>query len=151
MKKITLRNQKGYSHNIALLTIGVLVLGVIGFAGFRVYKEKNSANASALTPNLVLSSSGSRITACQLPNGVTKFGLDNTGSSVTRLFNYRVGAYRQFLNEYKAEWISARTNVYRYVSASAYGTSPYGAVRLTSYSSSWVYGSITTPYYFRPC
>lgn len=140
------KNQAGYTHNIALLVLGVLVLGVVGFAGFKVYKNKS--NASALAPNLVLDVSGSRITACKVSNKQIKFGLNNMNSNEARLFNYRIGTYKPFINEYKAEWIGPKTIAYRYLSVTTHGSWPYGAVKI---GNTWKYGSITTPYYFRSC
>lgn len=40
-------NQEGITHNLALMIIGLLVLGVITFAGIRVYKQSGGINALA--------------------------------------------------------------------------------------------------------
>jgi|JI10StandDraft_1071094.scaffolds.fasta_scaffold165585_2 hypothetical protein len=42
-------DQRGITHNLMLAGIAVLVLGAIGFAGFRVYKSKNDISAKADT------------------------------------------------------------------------------------------------------
>jgi hypothetical protein len=41
------KDQRGITHNLMLAGIAVLVLGAIGFAGFRVYKSKNDISAKA--------------------------------------------------------------------------------------------------------
>lgn len=41
------KNHKGFIHNFALLVLGVLVLGVVGFAGFKVVSNKESLEADA--------------------------------------------------------------------------------------------------------
>jgi len=41
------KDQRGITHNLLLAGIAVLVLGAIGFAGFRVYKTKNDISAQA--------------------------------------------------------------------------------------------------------
>ncbi len=45
------KNQKGFTHNIILAGLSVLVLGAIGFAGVRVYQNSSSsASAAGWTP-----------------------------------------------------------------------------------------------------
>jgi len=44
MKKL---NQKGIAHHLLIVGIAVLVVSAVGFAGFRVYKSKNSDSAKA--------------------------------------------------------------------------------------------------------
>jgi len=41
------QDQRGITHVLMLAGIAVLVLGVIGFAGFKIYKSKNDVKAKA--------------------------------------------------------------------------------------------------------
>ena len=141
MKKIGL--PKRISHNSALLLVGVLVLGVVGFTGYNVYKEKNSDSASALTPNLLASNTGSRLTVCYTPNSF-KYTFDNTGSSQYRGFLYRTGAY-SLTNKGTYLVVAPKTSTIRYVSTTA--VSAYGNIDgVTSAASGLVKG-----WYFRAC
>lgn len=42
-----IKNQKGFTHHIMLAGVALVVLGALGFAGFRVYKSKNDISAKA--------------------------------------------------------------------------------------------------------
>ena len=42
-------NQIGFTHNVALVVLGVMIMGVIGFAGMKVLAKNNSLKAAAAT------------------------------------------------------------------------------------------------------
>lgn len=142
MKKIGL--PKRISHNSALLLVGVLVMGVVGFTGYNVYKEKNSDSASAATVNLLVNKNGSVLTVCKVTETQYRYRLDNTASSETRYFGYRIGAN----STNRGEWVAPRTNLYRYLNVGTNGTVPHGFIVIAGVSYS---GSISTPWYFRSC
>ena len=47
------RDQKGFTHNVVLAALSVLVLGAIGFAGVRVYQNSSSSASAAGWTQLV--------------------------------------------------------------------------------------------------
>ncbi|NBU33152.1 hypothetical protein EB118_01415 [bacterium] len=70
IKKDTMKkNQDGIVHHLALLLVGVVVLSAIGFAGYRVYNNKNSVKAKAAGYPLVGEYKGKntnvRVKACR--------------------------------------------------------------------------------------
>lgn len=142
MKKIGL--PKRISHNTALMIVGVLALGVVGFTGYNVYKEKNSDSASATTVNLLVNKNGSVLTVCKLTETKYRFRLDNTASSETRYFGYRIG----YASTNRGEWVAPRTNLYRYLDVGTNGTVPYGFIVIGGVTYS---GSISTPWNLKFC
>ena len=57
-------NQRGFTHNVALMVLGVFVFATVGFAGFRVYQNKNSDSASAANYRPLYNVSGQTIGVC---------------------------------------------------------------------------------------
>jgi len=65
MKKLS---QKGIAHHLMIVGIAVLVVAAVGFAGFRVYKGKNSDSAKAASYTTIASwRNGSTLKACKKP------------------------------------------------------------------------------------
>lgn len=76
------KDQRGITHNLMLTGIAVLVLGAIGFAGFRVYKSKNDISAKAAGwGTYISSSSGWTMSACRNGSSIGKFYIKNPTNS----------------------------------------------------------------------
>lgn len=89
------KDQRGITHNLMLAGIAVLVLGAVGFAGFRVYKSNNDINAKAAGWTTVASSGGLEIKACATTNGLGRvYFLNRSSYDATLPFygNYKVKA-----------------------------------------------------------
>lgn len=52
-KHMKTKDQKGFTHNVVLAALSVLVLGAIGFAGVRVYQNSSSSASAAGWTQLV--------------------------------------------------------------------------------------------------
>ena len=61
-------NQRGFTHNIALLVLGVFVLAAVGFAGLRVYQKNNNVLAHAAGGAYLINSGGITLQACRWKN-----------------------------------------------------------------------------------
>lgn len=87
MKK---HNQNGFTHHILLVSVAVLVMGAIGFAGFRVYTSKNEINAKAASYPLAISiiSGQATVRACKA-GSYYKLYASNSSMSVVY---FKVGA-----------------------------------------------------------
>ncbi len=77
--KTTTKNQRGFTHHLALLVVGVLVLGVVSGAGYYVYRRTVKAKAA------VGYGMFSEITS---PSGgkITVMACHNNGSSAGRYY-----------------------------------------------------------------
>ncbi len=90
-----IRDERGIAHNIMLAGIAVMVLGAIGFAGFRVYSVKK-LSAQAATWKTVASIGGLEIKACKNAYGSGKvYFLNRTdyNARIPEYGNYTVKAH----------------------------------------------------------
>lgn len=55
MDKVAKKDQCGITNHIVLIAIAVIMVSVIGFAGYKVYKSKNSVKAHAAYGKLAVS------------------------------------------------------------------------------------------------
>lgn len=80
MKKL---NQKGFTNHLLLLGIIAVVVGVVSFGGYRVYKSRQ-IDAKALAPTPILGSSLSGINACRFSaRGIRFQFVNNTDKTYT--------------------------------------------------------------------
>jgi len=76
MKKL---NQKGFTHHLVMFVILAVVLGAMGFAGYRVWQNKN-IDAEAYTYATVAKGGGVAIRACHYQSGIIYYYVQNRTS-----------------------------------------------------------------------
>lgn len=81
MKKIN-HNQSGIVHHIGLFIVLVLVAGIVGFAGMRVWQQRQSAKAASwdqIAYNF-MNPGELRVYACRIDDTYAKVFIKNTSS-----------------------------------------------------------------------
>ena len=81
MKKL---NQQGVGHHLMIIAIAVLVVGAVGFAGFRVYKGKNSDSAQAAGWT-AFGNSSYKARVCKSSGGLMKIYFSNYSNYPTTM------------------------------------------------------------------
>jgi len=126
------KDQRGITHVLMLAGIAVLVLGAVGFAGFKVYKSKNDVKAKAATHWV-------NISACRVNSSSTwGFTIKNPTSKYVGIKGWDGASFSTSLGPYKSTYLNG--TVTKSVVTIRYwqtinGTNPGGWTTKTIYAS----------------